>query len=128
MNPDSLRLALQIIGVVVGGGILEFARRMINRRAELRELDSKSSATAIESQNSYIKTLQEGEKAAREQNSELNKRLSEKDEEINRLRELVATERRETARVRTDLGIVRADLDIAQSQIAKLNFRLTGGI
>lgn len=128
MNPDTFRLALQIIGVVIGGGILEFARRMINRRAELRELDSRSSAVALESQNSYIKTLQEGEKTLRRELVEVNLRLDKKDVEIERLKELVATERRDTGRVRTELGIVRGDLDIAQAQIAKLTYKLTGGI
>lgn len=123
MSPDSLRLALQILGVVIGGGILEFIRRLINRRAELRELDAKSSAVALDSANAYIKTLQDGERAVRAELAAVHTRLDTRDTEIARLRDLVAEERREAARVRTELGIVRADLDIARAQIAELTRR-----
>lgn len=130
MSPDTLRLALQIIGVVIGGGILEFFRRVLfYRKAELKELDSKSTATALDSANEYIKTLQGGEKAVRLEVELLNKRLDERDAEIGRLKDLITDERRETNRIRAELGLAKSDLDVARSQVVELSRRLsTGGI
>lgn len=128
MDDNTLRLVLQITGAAVGGGILEFIRRLLNRRAEMKKLDSQANATALDSANSYIKTLQEGEKAVRVTLAQLTKRLDDKDSEIDRMAELLATERRENSRIQQDLSVVRADLAVAQLQITELSRRLTGGI
>jgi predicted nucleic acid-binding Zn-ribbon protein len=130
VNPDTLRLILQITGVVVGGGILEFARRMLARRAELRNLNTQSDAMALGAANEYVKTLQEAEKALRVEVLELKTEIRRMQNEWNAER-VVATDAltnstREVERSHAELARTKADLVVAQAQITELGGRMPG--
>jgi chromosome segregation ATPase len=131
VNPDTLRLILQITGVVVGGGILEFARRMLARRAELRNLNTQSDATALGAANEYVKTLQDADKALRAEIAELKTEIRRMQNEWNAERS-VATDAltnstREVERSHAELARTKADLVVAQAQITELGGRIPGG-
>lgn len=130
MTADTLRLILQIIGVVVGGGILEFARRMLARRAELRNLNTQTDATALGAANEYVKTLQDSEKALRAEIAELKADIRRMQNEWNAERAVaadsLASSSREIQRAHAELARCKADLVVAQSQIAELGGRLPG--
>lgn len=123
MNPDTLRLVLQITGVVVGGGILEFIRRMLARRAELRNLNTQSDATALDSANAYVRTLQESETALR---AEIQRMQKEWNAERVMAKDSLASAARELERIQADLARYKADLAVAQAQISELGGRLPG--
>jgi multidrug resistance efflux pump len=130
VNPDTLRLILQITGVVVGGGILEFARRMLARRAELRNLNTQSDATALGAANEYVKTLQGADKALRAEIAELKTEIRRMQNEWNAERS-VATDAltnstREVERSHAELARTKADLVVAQAQISELGGRMPG--
>lgn len=130
MNPDTLRLILQITGVVVGGGILEFIRRLLARRAELRNLNAQSDATALDSANKYVQTLQAGDKARLEEIEALKNENRRMQGEWNAER-IVSTEAltsatREVERAHAELARVKADLAVATAQISELGGRLPG--
>lgn len=131
MSPDTLRTVLQIFGVVVGGGILEFARRLLNRRSELRSLDTASDAAALTSATAYILTLQADSKVLRDEITAIKSELSTYQKTLN-LERVTSTEAlenasREIGRFTSELARVKADLAVAQAQIAELSTRLTGG-
>ena len=124
MNPDTLRLILQITGVVVGGGILEFARRMLARRAELRNLNTQSDATALGAANEYVKTLQEADKTLRAEIAELKAEIRRMQSEWNAERAVASDSltnaTREVERAHADLARCKADLAVARAQISEL--------
>lgn len=130
MNPDTLRLILQIAGVVIGGGILEFIRRMLARRAELRQLNAQSDATALDSANAYVKTLQEAEKTLRSEVADLKSEIRRMQAEWNAERvsatETINNATREIERAHSKLARCEADLVVARSQITDLGGRLPG--
>lgn len=123
MSADTLRLVLQIIGVVVGGGILEFLRRMVNRRVELRKLAAETGATTLDAQNAYVKTLQDAEAALR---AELRRQADQFTAERVVLKDALEAATREVDRAHAALARTKADLVVAQSQIAELGGRLPG--
>lgn len=130
MTADTLRLILQIIGVVVGGGILEFARRMLARRAELRNLNTQTDATALGAANEYVKTLQDADKALRAEITELKADIRRMQNEWNAERSVatdaLSNSTREVERSHAELARTKADLVVAQAQIAELGGRLPG--
>jgi len=123
VNPDTLRLVLQITGVVVGGGILEFIRRLLARRAELRNLNAQSDATALDSANAYVKTLQESETGLR---AEIQRMQKEWNAERVMSTEALANATRELERIQAELARCKADLAVAHAQISELGGRLPG--
>jgi HAMP domain-containing protein len=130
VNADTLRLVLQIVGVVVGGGILEFVRRMLARRAELRNLNTQTDATALGAANDYVKTLQDADKALRAEITDLKTEIRRMQTEWNAER-VVATDAltnstRELERALTELARTKADLVVARAQITELGGRLQG--
>lgn len=122
MTADTLRLVLQIVGVVVGGGILEFIRRLLARRAELRNLNAQTDATALDSATAYVKTLQESETALR---AEIQRMRKEWDAERAVSTDALNNAMREVERAHAELARVKADLVVAQAQINQLG-GLTG--
>ena len=123
MNPDTLRLVLQIVGVVVGGGILEFIRRLLARRAELRNLNAQSDATALDSANAYVKTLQESETGLR---AEIQRMQKEWNAERVMSTDALANATRELERIQSELARRNADLAVAHAQISELGGRIPG--
>jgi flagellar motility protein MotE (MotC chaperone) len=130
VSADTLRLVLQIVGVVVGGGILEFIRRMLARRAELRNLNTQSDATALGAANEYVKTLQDADKALRGEITDLKAEIRRMQTEWNAER-VVATDAlnastRQLERALTELARTKADLVVARAQITELGGLLPG--
>jgi hypothetical protein len=119
---DTQHLILQVIGVVLGGGLLQLIIFLLKRRATLRQLDTTSDATQLTSANEYITILTADTKTLRGEIERLKGELSAVQRSMaiaadDHVRALGATEAivtrltTELARARTDLAVLRAELD-----------------
>lgn len=130
MNPDTLRLILQITGVVVGGGILEFARRMLARRAELRNLNAQSDATISNSYKDLVATLTAETKRHEAQVAELQERVVTLETRHETAQRQFTTQlndaHTENVRLATRVAQLTTDLDIANRQVDDLRYRSRG--
>lgn len=128
MNSDIIRFILQVAAIFAGGGTVQLTLFLLKRRGELRQLDTASDATALNSANAYIVTLQAGDKTLRAELDALKAELRAEDRrgDIDRESSAQALENasREIARALAELARVKADLVVAQSQVAELGERL----
>lgn len=130
MNPDTIRLILQITGVVVGGGILEFFRRMLARRAELRNLNAQSDATISASYKDLVDTLRTEAQRYQQAIEQFQDRVAALETRADQAqREFTAqlnTAHVENARLATRVAQLQTDLDISERQINDLRHRSRG--
>jgi septal ring factor EnvC (AmiA/AmiB activator) len=124
MSDDTLRFILQVAAIATGGGFIQLLIFVFKRRSELRSLDATSGSTALASANSYITTLQGGEKVVREELDKTRSRLQTLQErwdvERDTLTDSLNNQRREVARLAADLARCRADLAVADARVAEL--------
>ena len=124
MSPDTLRLVLQIVGVVVGGGILEFIRRMLTRRAELRKLNAESDATINTSAIALVTRLQEDAAVYRDQVKHLQDRIDNIEARHQQTQRQFAQQLQdahsENVRLTTRIAQLQNELDISTRQLADL--------
>ncbi len=124
MSPDTLRLVLQIVGVVVGGGILEFIRRMLTRRAELRKLNAESDATINTSAIALVARLQEDSAVYRDQVKQLQDRIDNIEARHQQAQRQFAQQLQdahsENVRLTTRIAQLQNELDISTRQLADL--------
>jgi septal ring factor EnvC (AmiA/AmiB activator) len=121
---DTLRFILQVAAIATGGGFVQLLIFVLKRRSELRSLDATAGSTALASANSYITTLQGGEKAVRDELDRTHGRLESLQEqwdvERDTLTNALDNQRHEVARLAADLARCRADLAVADARIAEL--------
>jgi hypothetical protein len=119
---DTQHLILQVIGVVLGGGLLQLILFLLKRRATLRSLDVASDATQLTSANEYIAVLTSDAKTLRGEIEKTKAEVAVVQRQMSiaaddHVREMAATETTitrlttELARARTDLAVMRAELD-----------------
>lgn len=123
---DTQKLILQVVGVVVGGGLLQLIIFLIKRRATIRSIDITSDATQLTSANEFILTLQSEMKVLRAEIAELKaevekfkRQLSIAQDDATRAtsvsEDTVTRLTLELARARSDLAVMKAELgDIAR--------------
>ncbi|MDQ3762830.1 MAG: hypothetical protein M3460_14600 [Actinomycetota bacterium] len=75
MSGETLRFILQVAAIATGGGFVQLLIFILKRRSELRNLDATSGSAALDSANSYIATLQGGEKAVRDELDKMHARF-----------------------------------------------------
>lgn len=133
MNPDTLRTILQTAtSAFLGGGSLALVRYLLPkvRRAELRQLDTANDATALNSANAYILTLQADGQTQRDDFAALKAefRAAQKAWDAERIanKEALDNAQREVERLGTALARVKADLVVTNAQIAELGQRMPG--
>lgn len=123
MSVDTLRFILAAFTGLVCSGSVQLGIFLLKRKAELRGLDAKSNATALDSANTYIQTLQAGDKALREERDSLKAELND---ERQASAEALANAQREVTRLSAELGRAQSDLSVARSQIDELTRQLGG--
>lgn len=130
MNPDTLRVLLQIVGVVVGGGILEFIRRMLVRRAELRNLNTQTDTTINTSYRELVDTLTAESKRYQQQVLELLERVERIETRYDTAQRQFTAQlndaHNENSRLATRVAQLQTDLDIAHRQVEDLRYRSRG--
>lgn len=121
---DTGKLVLQVFGVLVGGGLLQFLIFLLKRRAEMRKLDVDSDVGLLGAAQAQIKTLMDQEAALRKVLVEQDTRARELDrrrlnEQEQHTRALEACEENgarlasELARARSEVATLRYQLDEA---------------
>ena len=122
MNDDSFaRLILQITGVFVGGGAVQFLIFLLRRRSELAELDAKADATLLDSATHLVDRLRADADALRGEVRDLRSELDlERQENARRL----AESHRLTKRLGSEVARLKTDLDIARAHIHDLQQHL----
>lgn len=126
MNPDTLRAILQsVTSVFVGGGLLATVRYILPkvRRAEMRKLDTTNDATALNSANAYIMSLQAGQKTSNDDIVILKNELKELRHSSQSALEGATTQ---IERLSSELARVRADLIVANNTILELGQLIPG--
>lgn len=123
MSIDTLRFILAAFTGLVCSGSVQLVIFLLKRKAKLRGLDAKSNATALDSANAYIQTLQASDKALREERDSLKAELND---ERQASAEALANVQREVTRLSAELGRAQSDLSVARSQIDELTRRLGG--
>lgn len=126
MNPDTLRAILQsVTSVFLGGGLLAGVRYILPkvRRAELRKLDTTNDATALNSANAYIVSLQAGQKTSNDDIIILKNELKEL--RLSSESALTAASN-QIERLSSELARVRADLVVANATISQLGEYMPG--
>jgi len=115
---------LQITGVVVGGGILEFIRRLLSRRAELRKLNAESDATINASAMALVARLQEDSAVYRDQVKQLQERIDNIEARHQQAQRHFAQQLQdahaENVRLTTRVAQLQTDLDISTRQVTDL--------
>jgi hypothetical protein len=126
-NNEVLRFILQIFALIVGGGTVQLLVFLLKRRSELRSLDTASDATALNSANAYVVTLQAGEQKLREHLAVLEVRIGNMqrtwDIERRAHTEALNNAHRELSRVTAEAARMKTDLAVAQAQITKMSAR-----
>jgi chromosome segregation ATPase len=130
VNPDTIKLILQITGVVVGGGILEFGRRMLARKTELRNLNAQSDATISTSYKELVETLRQESTGYRDQVKEFQVRVAQLESRYETAQrgftDQLNAAHSENVRLGTRVAQLQTDLDIASRQIEDMRQRLKG--
>jgi predicted RNase H-like nuclease (RuvC/YqgF family) len=130
VSPDTLRLILQITGVVVGGGILEFIRRLLARRAELRNLNAQSDATISSSYKDLVETLRTESHRYQQQVKDFQERIAQlearADQAQREFTEKLNVAHVENTRLASRVAQLQTDNDIAERQISELRYRARG--
>ncbi len=128
MSDNALRLILQILGAVLGGGLLQFIRSLFVRKAEIKALDAKADADTVTAQTAYIELLQKGESTLRVEIERLGKEILQLRREIDQGKEdhteAMNRSLSENVRLRDELARVKSDLSVTQSQVDSLSSEL----
>lgn len=118
---DTQKLILQVVGVVVGGGLLQLIIFLIKRRATIRSIDTTSDATQLTSANEFILTLQSEMKVLRVEIAELKAEVDKFKRQVSITQDdamrassmsedTVTRLTLELARSRSDLAVMKAEL------------------
>jgi chromosome segregation ATPase len=123
MTADTLRFILQVVAIFLGGGSVQLGIFLLKRRSELHSLDTASDATALNSANAYVITLQAGEKALRDEVEVLKAEVRRIQASLNSERTMstdaLDNASREVQRAHAELARTKADLSVAQAQISQ---------
>jgi len=126
-DPTVLRVALQIVAVLVGGAGVQLIIFLLRRRAEIRALDTTADSSVLGSANQLIDQLQEEvtdlRAEVRQQKDEFAAYRAQSTAAMDRGNQTLADDRANLARLSTDLARVRSDLVIAHAQIDDLQRR-----
>lgn len=124
MSADTLRFILQVVAIFLGGGSVQLFISLLRRRSELHSLDTASDATALNSANAYVITLQAGEKALRDEVEVLKAEVRRIQASLNSERTMstdaLDNAAREVQRAHSELARTKADLSVAQAQISQV--------
>lgn len=127
----SAPLILQIMGGVFSVGAIQLIIYVFNRRSSLRNLDATTGSTALASANTYIETLQAGERETRDEGTRLRVRIealeSKHDIDTRKATATIDNAREEIERLSADLARARSDLAVAHSQIRELGRQIATG-
>lgn len=110
--------ALQVAAVFLGGSSVQLIVFLVRRRAEIRELDTKADAVALEASNNPITRLQLDAEQLRQQIQGMRTDHLREIEEMTRRLGLATDEgvrlQREVASLRTEIAIAQRQLDQLQ--------------
>lgn len=135
MNQETLRFALQVIAVFLGGGSVQIFAIIVKRRAELRQLNTASDVNQaaaeekrVTAADTLIRRLQEDGAVYREQVTALQTKVERLENRYETAQRDFAAQLRdahlEHARLTTRIAQLQTDLDVSQRQIDELRRRL----
>ncbi len=122
MGGSTTQLILQIVGVAVGGTVVQFVVFLIRKRSELRTLNTTSDSLVVSTSNQLMDRLAAAEISGRREVDRLNALLVNERQGFTRA---INSCRGEIGRLGADLARLRTEHDIAQARIRALTERIS---
>ena len=121
MGGSTTQLVLQIIGVAVGGTLVQLIIFLIKKRSELRGINTASDSAVVTTSNLLMDRLAAAEVAGRAEIDRLNRLLTNERQGFTRA---INSCRGEIGRLGADVARLRTEHDIAQARIRALTERI----
>jgi len=125
MGGSTTQLVLQIIGVAVGGTLVQLIIFLIRKRSELRGINTASDSAVVTTSNMLMDRLAAAEAAGRQEIDRLNRLLGS---EQQRFMRSINAARGEISRLGADVARLRTEHDIAQARIRALTERINAPV
>ena len=122
MGGSTTQLILQIVGVAVGGTLVQLIIFLIKKRSELRGINTASDSAVVTTSNLLMDRLAAAEVAGRAEIDRLNRLLTNERQGFTRA---INSCRGEIGRLGADVARLRNDHDIAQARIRALTERIS---
>jgi hypothetical protein len=122
MGGSTTQLILQIVGVAVGGTLVQLIIFLIKKRADLRGINTASDSAVVTTSNLLMDRLAAAEVAGRAEIDRLNRLLTNERQGFTRA---INSCRGEIGRLGADVARLRNDHDIAQARIRALTERIS---
>ena len=121
MGGSTTQLILQIVGVAVGGTLVQLIIFLIKKRSELRGINTASDSAVVTTSNLLMDRLAAAEVAGRAEIDRLNRLLTNERQGFTRA---INSCRGEIGRLGADVARLRSEHDIAQARIRDLTERI----
>jgi len=125
MGGSTTQLILQIVGVAVGGTLVQLIIFLIKKRSELRGINTASDSAVVTTSNLLMDRLAAAEAKGREEIDRLNRLLGTEQQNFTRA---INSCRSEINRLGAEVARLRTELDISQARIRALNERISAQV
>jgi len=125
MGSSTTQLVLQIVGVAVGGTLVQLIIFLVKRRSELRGINTASDSAVVTTSNLLMDRLAAAEAKGREEIDRLNQLLTD---ERQGFIQAINSCRSEVGRLGAEVARLRNDHDIAETRIRALTERISGPV
>ncbi len=122
MGGSTTQLVLQIVGVAVGGTLVQLIIFLIKKRSELRNINTTSDSLVVTTSNQLMDRLAAAEITGRSEIDRLNALLMNERQGFTRA---INSCRGEIGRLGADLARLRTEHDISQARIRALTERIS---
>jgi chromosome segregation ATPase len=121
MGGSTTQLILQIVGVAVGGTLVQLIIFLIKKRSDLRSINTTSDSTVVTTAELLMARLAKAEAAGRQEIDRLNRLLGTEQQNFTRA---INAARGEINRLGAEVARLRTDHDISQARIRALTSRI----
>jgi hypothetical protein len=122
MGGSTTQLILQIVGVAIGGTLVQLIIFLIKKRSELRGINTASDSAVVTTSNMLMDRLAAAEVAGRAEIDRLNRLLTNERQGFTRA---INSCRGEIGRLGADVARLRTELDVSQARIRALTERIS---
>jgi len=122
MGGSTTQLILQIVGVAIGGTLVQLIIFLIKKRSELRSINTTSDSAVVTTSNMLMDRLAAAEAAGRQEIDRLNRLLTNERQGFTRA---INSCRGEIGRLGADVARLRTELDVSQARIRALTERIS---